>query len=1547
MNTSPASTRFRIRRRHPNVKNVDKAFKLSIKEGVIPALGIVDVEATMEPSGPGLKFEDHFTVEPSCLASKSTFTLCGSCPMPQVSLEPNVIEFGCSSLKDIGDGMQAPENVAIRTFVITNHSGSCEAVYEILCDSTTSVFKFSSTCGVLKVGESRQFTVTFHAPVPINFYRRVTILIAHHSPLVLDLLGTAFNVDNRPAAIKHEHLIRYMKNAELGLARYFPEQLQQWLAENKLTTDEIGALQVVDPSGIPHYSEQSHRNEVQSMEEYFEDGFHTAVVSNSPYVSFDREWLYLSLCDGSLSKPQTIHLTNHTYGKIIAHFAIVPKDSQQKFPFVVEPMNLEVAAGRSAAFTVRMPTDRMEALSKSGTFVSASIECYCFHSVQRVHTLVQREFVVPPWSLTLNIAASTYATREAERSVPVNLSFSPPNAVFFPSLVIGESYYRSVVVTNKLDLPSLLSLTKPENDECFELKPSTVVVRPGATEIVTIRFQPNDAQLLRLPLNVKVNESEKNIQELTLVGSAEPPEVIFEEGNMVFIAPTCASSESVLPFTVRNSSRQRIEFIWSIPNQFNQILSVRPTMGCMEVHQSQKCHFTFSPKTESRQIMKVKLTTRVVPQSKVHRDSIPSKDYFVKLIAESCTGTVVARQSVYDYGSLRVGRSQRVQDFVITNTSDCPVRVRLVYQQQIEPIDDDERIYQIGSGKNILSMHPDEFLVNPHCDQNVVVHVRPKQRCRYIFQLAYQLFDQCGEVLPQTDPSVPTEIALSTLVAEGIYPQVMISDVQASGSARLVTKRHLWQLLSLDDLNACLGSDPHEGELAKSRHNYLRHSARRRLETTSSSPEIDDQNVVDYRPKSYIQWDLGAMPLNTDPWKVHVTIQNSGPLDAEWQFLFPTDLLVDIQPWAENLDFSEDELHEMMIVDNKLFDIQPRRGLLQANGGQQMITIQFRHQFVGLSRLPVLLKITDGREVLLTLTGASVGEDTPYLYLPKTRFCLAPVSLGDASPPIQPLELFNGGRVPVNFAFDLTAIHNLTEGSFGHEVFNCLTPSGTIAPGRHFEAQFKFSPLEARNYVVDVPLRVEGGDMHMLTVVGLGYDRRMMGDSAPDFSEPGLANPPSVQGIHLPNQPARLSVDRLQLGNVPLFVRVSRAVLLHNLRLDSDLAFQWKVTDHKFVDMVDVEPATGVLQPGQATVCQVTFTATPPAAFHEVLLVCLLSPHADVNEYKRKLAAWEAEREAQLINLGVEDDRDISTPNVDMVELSPEKALEVALQPRFGRLCETIQSVQIRQGKGETRTDPRGAPPETSFHTVTIPPLLHGENEDLYFAERFLERATAGGKLYPKPFPPSQTVLQLAVTARTHDPGEFIHAFGVQTGQRFVSDLTLVQACEKKDEESNKEEKKGNATGDEEEEGSVYEDGDEAKKMKCKQSEVVTVSDTLSYMLMKTLKEADMKDMFRTAVNESVPSYIEMLGVPQPVSRPPSVTVDGNAAMVPGTPLSMASYKKQQSDAPETALILDSYLSSVLCSVIDDAVGKRFDITRRPRLKAVAETPKKPNSQQH
>ncbi len=117
--------------------------------------------------------------------------------------------------------------------------------------------------------------------------------------------------------------------------------------------------------------------------------------------------------------------------------------------------------------------------------------------------------------------------------------------------------------------------------------------------------------------------------------------------------------------------------------------------------------------------------------------------------------------------------------------------------------------------------------------------------------------------------------------------------------------------------------------------------------------------------KPMIEMNFSAAPSKSEDTRVLFFIENTGTVSAEWALLFPKDLLLELEYWAQTGEYDIEELEEMKVQDNKLFTVEPKKGYLEP-GETAQINMTYKHIFAGVNKLPVLFKIAKGREILVS-----------------------------------------------------------------------------------------------------------------------------------------------------------------------------------------------------------------------------------------------------------------------------------------------------------------------------------------------------------------------------------------------------------------------------------------------------------------------------------------------------------------------------------------------------------------------------------------------------
>lgn len=158
----------------------------------------------------------------------------------------------------------------------------------------------------------------------------------------------------------------------------------------------------------------------------------------------------------------------------------------------------------------------------------------------------------------------------------------------------------------------------------------------------------------------------------------------------------------------------------------------------------------------------------------------------------------------------------------------------------------------------------------------------------------------------------------------------------------------------------------------------------------------------------------------------------------------------------------------MKVQDNKLFSIEPNKGKLKP-GEMVQVTITYRHLFTGQNKLPILMKIAKGREIMLNFIGTTIQKGEPYVYFPSNKFEFQPVEIGLNDFPIQTFDLYNAGDVPARVEIDASLVEEMNSENYSSSILKCLSNSIlTIPPGVAFETRWKFSPIEAKTYRVTI-----------------------------------------------------------------------------------------------------------------------------------------------------------------------------------------------------------------------------------------------------------------------------------------------------------------------------------------------------------------------------------------------------------------------------------------------------------------------------------------------
>uniref|UniRef100_A0A673TA59 Cilia and flagella associated protein 65 n=1 Tax=Suricata suricatta TaxID=37032 RepID=A0A673TA59_SURSU len=1061
------------------------------------------------------------------------------------------------------------------------NKSDCRAYFQFAIDCQESVFNIRPTFGTL-VGKARMTLLcTFQPTHPIIYSRRVACLIHHQDPLFLDLIGTCHSDSTKPAILRPQHLAWYRTHIARGLTLYPPDILGTMLREKKLEQDKNGALMIPNVSA-PQCPP------IPPMTEYVFDGTGDIAIFPPP-VSIEPTDVDFGACPGP-GDPNSVPLClmNHTKGKITVVWT-----RRSDCPFWVTPDTCDVPPLKSMAMRLHFHPPYPNCLC------AVELEAFAVYKVlQNYHNIEEDCTVCPSWCLTVRTRGHSYYAG-LEHHIP-QYSLDAPK--LFPAVSPSEPSYRSLLLINKGSMLLTFNLA-PQSTSDISLRPSSGLVAPGAHQIFFICTYPKGNSWKQHIFYLQFNFCPQYLKEVSMQSREEPLRLNLDTCKSVFFKPTWVGCSSTSLFTFRNPSRLPLEFEWRVSQQHRKMLAVHPARGLIQPSESLTVTWTFSPLKETKYLFRVGMW---VWEAGLPPDTKPSATthYMLRLVGMGVTSNLSAKEKELDFGNLLVN-SKQSRLLVLLNDGNCTLYYRLSLEQCSPEV--------VGDSPLALEMDRTEGSMPPRSQDTICLTACPSRRSQYSWIVSYSLLSHRG-----TWAIWQKKQELCRVFLTAVYPLLSVLDVCSMGSAQGITRKHLWRLFSLDRLNSYLERDPTPGELT-----YkvpTRHS-------TSQIPTIFTPLKLDFN--------FGAAPIEARPSVVLLALKNTGVVHLDWAFLFPSDQQIDLELWAEQAELDRTELHQMRVQDNCIFSINPKAGSL-GPGQEQLVEFTYSHLFIGTDRLPVLFKVSYGREILLNFIGVTVKLEQKYVHFTSTSHQFIPVPIGDRLPPRQIYELYNGGSVPVTYEIQTNILSQVQENNFDHPIFCCLNPQGEIQPGTTAQVLWIFSPIEAKTYTVDVPIHILGWNSAIIHFQGVGYDPHVMRDTAPFHNISSWDNDSIHSRLMVPGQNVFLSQSHISLGNIPVQSKCSRLLFLNNISKNETIVFEWQLKSLDFGE-VSVSPMRGKVAPEEGIPFVVTLKASVHASFYSIDLVCKVHQQELLNQYHKELQKWKSEEVRQKVEFTITD----------------------------------------------------------------------------------------------------------------------------------------------------------------------------------------------------------------------------------------------------------------------------------------------------------------------
>ncbi|XP_029968198.1 cilia- and flagella-associated protein 65 [Salarias fasciatus] len=1267
-----------------NPSPVAACFSLTRLSGGVPLFGSeFCCDITEGKVGPGESLRVTVTFSPAVVDAVSvehlTLKCSGALSEPRLTLTGSCIGPEVSLSSTVVDFGCIEEGGSVEKTVELVNSSAAEAIYQWDIDcSGNGVFSILPASGTV-LPHSRCTLKAVYRPTQPNAHRRkVACLVVHKDSVCIDLIGTCHSELQQPVILKPEHLVP--DKLHWSHRQHFPNAGSAPLQDHSMNLDQELSHQSSDGPAV-----MFPMDELECVDPVL------ASLSSPPVSAVPTELLFNHKMTTSVSASsafsQPVSITNHTKRELGLVWTLT-KDSS----FSISPSSSHLAPLKSTSFRVSYHPKQPNSLH------GAQLECFVYCKVERLD--VDKQLQYPFWCLTVRVIGHSFQSGK-EHFIP-RCSLKPPQVVF-PALSVTP--YQTVLLKNEGDLPLTFCLdysSIPALIESVLVVPSCGLIQPGHHQILALRTTPvEDCPTQTFNLQLQLNGANFT-KELTVVDVVEKPCVSLEGGTTVYFQPTAVGSQTQNSHHIRNLHRLPVSFQWSIPEREQELIFVEPHAGELHPNESSVQTWSFSPLENKTYTLKPVLYFWPLQSDGSNKSHIS-----LTAVGTGCEGILEAEKALLDVGEILVG-SCRLIEVPLLNNSPCPVSFLLSVKQTLLS---DEQIHHPDAEPSALHLDLERGTISSLSTMQLRSTVRPHRRTRYLWTINYQIISVSGFALspPQT---------LCEVQAKGVFPTLQVTDGWSSGSASILSKLRLWKLFSLDSFNEHLLSSPSPAELTFK--TPTRHSL-------SSSPSTFTEAVLDFN--------FSSAPVHSEPTSVVLMLHNPGSIPVDWAFLFPEDQQIELEYWAMTGEFSSTELYQMKVQDNQLFSVSPRSATLLP-GQKRAVHFSYSHNFTGVDRFPVVLKLSYGREILLNFQGVTVERDQPYLHFASTQHSFTSVYIEDCSPPRQVYEIHNGGAVPVHYEVDTGVLSQLQNDNFNHPVLCCLSPEGEVLPGKTAMLEFIFSPPEARMYQMDVPIHVQGGTSTLVRFEGCGLAMSSVSLKPSD----GKTSFIPFHRVPFPGQALFLSEDSILLGDIPVNTTFSRIIFLTNVSHTDSLHYEWDLQQQINQQVLQIHPDRGRLCPRECALCVLTFTSSDYPTVYQLDLICQVFLEAALVRFQHDLQCWEEERDRQ------QEDSLLTDKNTT----ESQKVL----------LDEELLAAPLRKG-----------PPLRKYKT--LPPIrassscetLGSLHQNLTRADRRLLREKA--KVWRRPEPPRATMLHLEVSAHSHGIQQYLALFSDQPSKHF------------------------------------------------------------------------------------------------------------------------------------------------------------------------------------
>mmetsp|Transcript_9855 Transcript_9855/g.22507 ORF Transcript_9855/g.22507 Transcript_9855/m.22507 type:complete len:1836 (-) Transcript_9855:105-5612(-) len=1196
-NTSLVPVSFEL---NPVPHDHDPIFHWKIVKGKIPADGSLALQVAYTPISTGSFDCDYFEI---VTPGGNIQRICckGFAEPHSVEIDRNSINFGNLELG----------KVSLRTLEIRNNTKE-KAFYQFITESQ-GCFEFSRTDGSIIQESSVNVDIRFTARVPGNFYRRIFILIKNQGPLYLDLTATAYHQNQdqvpRPMPLAQKHVDMYR-------ARQMAERTAHARAIYDVTSSNNPMSVIWNEFFL---DDTDSRREIYLLEQHVEFGAASEVgvgdykqitVHNNTEVK--QTAMFMIPPDNYVKQPEGAgEITMTTLGPVLKPLETC---------FKVFPDKADVLPKSSTTFKVAFRPEYRNA------YYAQAVEIFVFPKTQRNFRLVTDENFVPPHCVTPVCSGNTFPIGMEAFTPKLRV---PSTRISFPACAVGDKAYQIIEMYNDADTP-LRYLFGEDETGVFRCKPNNGLIMPHCAQLVAFMFCPLEAKRYEHVTTCVLNGSSVLGVKLTLIGRGNATSIELETYHLQ-VKPTSVGSVTTRAIDMKNPTGIPIFYQCLVPESCSRVLAVEPDRGILRGNEKISLFVHFAPRREGSYSLKVPID---IDQAKVRsladaeleevqeledslsprqqRRSLPSKQtVHLNVYGMGTVGAVTFEPETVDFGTLVVG-TQVSRVIKLVNHSDCTMYHNIVSSM--------EKNLEYKDGKGFISAFS---------TKRVTICFTPSERKYYNVTITCRLSTSSESLVTGDHGSNRTGIQLlqalefedapqCQVLGNAVYPVLSIIDARAAGSVfNPISTSRVWREFSLMKMNKELSSDLNRKEVKWNKAEIDETDPTKVLQVMEMRFEVKEQG---YPPSMNI-----------------LRLKNTGVLALDFLLKFPKDDEDEPENWVDKDLQGEEELTLNMILENKLFLCEPRRGHLEV-GEEVDLIVSYKHLMPTKEfRLPVVLNICElpaaggvlntGKQIVLSLIGQTLAIGEAYLHLPSPdaqhykhlEWGFEKTPIGLIAPPIQYYKLENLGQVPLDYHIDMSEVEKLNADNFGFDIVTCLDNTDWhLEPGESLTMRWVFNPLEAKMYSWQLPISVytgeSGGDTHVVKFYAEGYQ-----PSVHSNPETTVWQMPASQIMPTPNQLVIMTGERFCMGDIPLGATIHRMIILTNFSHEHVMTFRFELDGELAKQMVVLHPQSGEIDPLAHAVVKMTVRCMTSSIL-DFDVPCMVAPKLEPEEENEDLA---------------------------------------------------------------------------------------------------------------------------------------------------------------------------------------------------------------------------------------------------------------------------------------------------------------------------------------